>query len=205
MELARQVFGLVAAGLTCISGVAYVRAILRRTSSTKWSSWLIWTVASAASLATYYGSGARASAWVPLAYTVGSAVIFVAALWRRSSGGLSLAEWLCLAGAGLGLVVWWVSGSAVIGQVACVVVEVAAYIPIWLTAHEENCLAWSTEAIGSLLNMVAIAHFSFGLLLYPSAMLICNSLVVILMVWRKPTGVQPIELEPSAQPVLASQ
>jgi len=199
MDHMRVAIGLIAAGFTCVSCVAYIRAIASGASSTRWSSWLIWTVSSAAGFATYYGSGARESVWVPLAYVVVCAAICAVALWRRSEGGLSRVEVLCLVGAALSLGVWWVSGSAVSGQVACVVVEVIAYIPIWLTARNENKPAWLLETAGSALNMLAISPLSFALLLYPSAVLACNVLVVALLPWTSRSRQQ----QPEAEVVLA--
>ncbi len=198
MDLPRQIVGLAAASLTCISCVAFVRAILRGDNTTRWSSWLIWTVASAANLATYYGSGARASVWVPAAYVGVCAAILTAALWRRNPGGLTKMEVFCLAGAVSSLLVWWASGSAISGQIASVAVEVVAYIPIWLAAREENPLAWCLELAGSGLNMLAIAHLSFGLLLYPTAILVCNAVVVVLL----SRGRAPKEPVPEAVPVV---
>ena len=199
MDFLRQCAGLIAAGLTCVGGVIYVRAILRRTSTTRWSAWMIWTVTSVTSLATYYGSGARESVWVPVAYVAVCAAIFVVALWRRSPGGLTKIEIICLLGAAFTGVVWWASGSAVWGQAASVTIEMIAYVPIWLAARGENKLAWSLETTGSVLNLMAVSQMTFGLLLYPVALLVCNGIVVVLVYW-------PVRsVEPELEPALAMQ
>jgi|GEM_PF-4978201 len=184
MELLWVLAGLVAAGLTLLGGTIYVRAVWRRTSSTRWSSWMIWTITSVTSLATYYGSGARESAWVPVAYVVVCGSIFIVALLRRSPGGLTNIEYLCLFGAGLSGAVWWVSGSAIYGQLASVAIEVIAYVPIWMAARHEHRLAWSLETAGSVVNLLAISQLTLGLVLYPVALLASNGLVLGLIVWH---------------------
>lgn len=201
MEILRYIAGLMAAGLTCAGGFIYVRAVLRRTSRTRWSSWMIWMVTSVMSLATYYGSGARESVWVPAAYVVVCTAIFVAAVWRRSPGGLTTMEFVCLGGAAFAGVVWWASGSAVLGQVASVSIEMVAYIPIWMAARHESKLAWSLETTGSVINLLAISQFTLGLVLYPAAILVCNAAVVVL-IYRPSGAIEPV---PEMEPVLAMQ
>ena len=203
MSSMREIAGLTAAGLTCVGGMAYLVAILRRTSTTRWSAWMIWTITSVTSLATYYASGARESIWVPVAYVAVCGAIFVAAVVRRSPGGLSKIEIVCLSGAALAAVIWWVSGSAVWGQVASVAIEMVAYVPIWLVARKENRTAWSLETCGSIINLLAVSQLTFGLLLYPIAILICNGTVVVLMLW--PARVVQPEPEPELQRVAVLQ
>lgn len=184
MDTLRLVAGLAAAGLTVAGGAIYVHAIWRKTNTTRWVSWLIWTITSFTSLATYYGSGGRESALVIVGYTFVCTAALFAALWRKSeSGRLTLLEMACLVGAGITGLVWWMSGSAVHGQVASVAIEVLAYIPIWRAAQSENRTAWSLEAGGSVFNLLAISSLTFGLLLYPVAILACNVLVVALILW----------------------
>jgi hypothetical protein len=200
LDTLRLIAGLVAAGLTCAGGAIYVRAIWRKTSTTRWASWLIWTVTSVTSLATYYNSGARESALVIVGYTFVCASALFAALWRRNEGGgLTAIEILCLAGAGAAGLVWWLSGSAVHGQVASVIIEVIAYIPIWRAAAGENRTAWSLEASGSVCNLLAISSFTFALSLYPVAILTCNMLVVALILRSARTPRHPEAFALAAQ------
>jgi hypothetical protein len=200
VDTLRLTAGLVAAGFACAGGAIYVRAIWRKTHTTRWVSWLIWTLTSFTSLATYYGSGGRESALVIVGYTIVCASALFAALWRRNEGGrLTLLEMICLAGAGVTGVVWWLSGSAVHGQIASVTIEVIAYIPIWRAAQHENRTAWSLEATGSVFNLVAISSFTFGLLLYPVAILSCNMLVVALILRSQRTSKRSEEFALAAQ------
>lgn len=191
----RTAAGLTAAALTAVGGWVYLWAVWKQTSKTRWSSWLIWTITSITSLATYYGSGARQSIWVPTIYVLTCAAILAVSLYRRSEGGLERIEIMCLAGAAASGLVWWMSGSAVCGQIASVVCEVAAYIPIWMTARQENRLGWLLEVAGSALNLLAVSSLQLGLLLYPLAMMVCNGLVVILM--YRPLPVPQVESEDS--------
>lgn len=186
LDTLRLAAGLIAAGFACAGGAIYVHGIWRRTHTTRWVSWLIWTITSFTSLATYYGSGGRESALVIVGYTIVCASALCAALWRRSEGGkLTALEVICLAGAGVAGLIWWLSGSAVHGQIASVTIEVIAYIPIWRAARGENRTAWSLEATGSVFNMLAISSFTFGLLLYPVAILVCNALLLALILWSQ--------------------
>lgn len=201
MEILRYVAGITAACLSCASGIVYVRAIWRRESKTRWSSWMIWMVTSFTSLATYYSSGARESVWVNVAYTVTCSTIFATAVWRRNAGGLTKVEIICLAGAALTGVVWWWSGSAVWGQVASVSTEVIAYVPIWMAARGENKRAWILETTGSVINMLAIPHMRFGLLLYPTVILV-GSAIVVMLIYRPVRASAEPELELAPGPAL---
>lgn len=200
LDTLRLTAGIIAAGFACAGGAIYVRAIWRRANTTRWASWLIWTITSFTSLATYYGSGGRESALVIIGYTIVCASALFASLWRRSeSGRLTPLEITCLAGAGIAGLVWWLSGSAVQGQVASVAIEIIAYTPIWRAARGENRTAWSLEATGSAFNMLAISSFTFGLLLYPVAILACNIAVVTLILWSRRPSKAPDEFALAAQ------
>jgi hypothetical protein len=92
-------------------------------------------------------------------------------------------------GAFSGGLVWWLTGVAEYGQIASVASEMIAYIPIMMDAKEENRMAWSVDTAGSLVNLMAISTPSFGLLLYPVAILLCNAAVVALIGWQRQESV----------------
>lgn len=195
MEILREAAGITAAILTLIGGWFYIRAIWLRTSTTRWSAWMIWTVTSVTGLATYYGSGARESVWVAVVCVLLCAAIFVVAVWRRSPGGLNRVEIFCLVGAVMSGVIWWASGSAVYGQIASVGIEMVAYVPVWLAARGENRLGWRLEMASSVVNLAAISQMTFGLLLYPVALLICNGIVLGMIAWQNrkvPVSPKPV-------------
>lgn len=187
MDFVRDVAGWIAAAFSLYGAIVYVRSLWLRTSTTRWSSWLIWSVTSAASLATYYGSGARNTAWVPAVSMLFCWAAFVVAFVRRDrsqrAGGLDSIEIICLLGALAAVPVWALSGSAVNGQILSVGVEVLGYVPVWRAARGESLVSWKFGAIGGAINLAAVPALSFELLLYPVAILTCQLLVIWLAVW----------------------
>jgi hypothetical protein len=136
---------------------------------------------------------------VPAVYAVFCAVAFVAAIVRRSPGGMERIEVICLAGALSSGLVWWLSGSAEYGQIASVATEVIAYVPIMMDAQGENRLSWMLDTVGSMFNLVAVSALSFGLLLYPVAILVCNAFVVWLIGKRRRSQGQDAVLNVGAE------
>jgi hypothetical protein len=133
---------------------------------------------------TYHESGARASAWAALAYAIYCSVVTVVALLLKNKSGATKTDGVCVALAiASGGVMWWT--TPLCGQVVSVLAEVIGYVPILRDHREEDPVAWSLDFGSNVVNMAAVTALTFGLLLYPTVIMVCNGVVVWLVMRQR--------------------
>src|SRR5215207_1561553 len=106
----RSALGLLAGALSLLAFIPYIASIFRGQTRPNRATWWVWTVCNGVLFASYYASGERRSAWVPLSYMVASLVVAVLSL-KRGEGGLSRFDRGCALASAAGIGLWAVSGS----------------------------------------------------------------------------------------------
>jgi hypothetical protein len=165
-EIVGQVAGAIALG----GFVPYLVSIARGRTVPNRATWWIWTVVGTMLCASYYAAGARDSIWVPLGYVIGPLATALLAL-RYGEGGSSHFDRACLAGAAGALLLWWLSGSPLVGLVASIAVDAAGALPTlrktYLEPWTESGPTWSIFLLANALNLAALDAWSLDTALYP--------------------------------------
>lgn len=192
----------VAAGVISLAGfVPYLASTFAGKTRPNRATWWIWTVVGTMLGASYYASGARASAWVALSYVVGPLVTAIVSLWR-GEGGWSRFDRACIAGAAVSALLWWTSGSPLVALLINVLIDALGALPTirktWRDPSSENRLAWSLSLGGNALNLLAVEAWTFAQALYPVYLCVVGASVTALAFRRVPADRAPASIRSDA-------
>lgn len=153
---------LIIAGLLFIVGFGpYIRAILRKETKPVKASWIIW-----ASLDYIVLAGMIAANSVNgqiIGAIVGASTVMCLAMKFGTPGWTKTDKW-CLGGAVLGVALWFVFSSPILGiMVSCVVGflgSIPTFISAWNNPDHENKLAWTIFWLSCVCALFAVPHWT---------------------------------------------
>ena len=174
----------VLAGIVTLSAFFfYVRDCLSGRSRPNRATWIIWSVLSLVITASYYAAGARDTIWASAGFTIGQFSVALVSL-KYGTGGWSILDRICLAGAGLCLLAWALSGSALLALVLAILVDLVGAVPtikkLLDDPASESRTAWMVFSVGNLLNVLAIESWTIEIALFPVYFLFVNGIILAL-------------------------
>ena len=179
-------------------GARYCAKILRRESTPRLATWLIFEIGVVMSLVTYFASRDHSVLKAALNLTDALVVTSVIAALLIEQRGVTIRftrnELLCLVISLITLVAWAITRTAWIGFVGFQVVMITAYLPtiehLWDVkrgAAPEPVEAWSVNAVAALIGVVidGTGRHDYVAMLYPlRAFLLCLMVVGLVVRWR---------------------
>lgn len=174
-----------AAGLILLLGnIPYILSIRRGDTRPNRVTWGIWTTIGFILVGSYYAIGATNTLWLPIAQVI-SQLIITCYAFKYSKGRWQKSDRICLAGAGLSLLLWWRSGSPLVALAMNIAMDILGAIPtiqkIYYEPDSEDLLFWVMAFSASVLNLLAIESFTLSFVLFPLYLLILNITVLILL------------------------
>ncbi|MDD2758289.1 MAG: hypothetical protein PHD72_02855 [Patescibacteria group bacterium] len=184
------VAGWVAGILSLVAYIPFILAILAKKARPNRATWIIWAIVSCIIAVSYYASGARETVWVPVCYSLGSTIIAVLSI-KYGEGGWTRFDRSCLAGAGLGLLLWWWFKSPLIALFMNIAIDFIGALPTirksYLEPDGEDRATWALFLGSSIANVIAINKWTFTIALYPVIQISLISLITALVFRRKRT------------------
>lgn len=176
-----QIFGYISAVLGIVMIIPYIRDMLLRRARPERGSWLIWTVLGSISFFSQMAKGATDSLWFTGAQTLAVLIIFIFSL-KYGHGGLAKRDTKALIGAGVGLVLWYLTREA---SIALFIVILIDAIGVFLTAIKsyedpgsETLTMWLMSSASGLFGAFAVGSFNPILLVYPLYIVVANLVIV---------------------------
>lgn len=174
-----------AAGLILLLGnIPYILSIRRGDTRPNRVTWGIWTTIGFILVGSYYAIGATNTLWLPIAQVI-SQLIITCYAFKYSKGRWQKSDRICLAGAGLSLLLWWRSGSPLVALAMNIAMDILGAIPtiqkIYYEPDSEDLLFWVMAFSASVLNLLAIESFTLSFVLFPLYLFILNITVLILL------------------------
>jgi hypothetical protein len=175
----------IASGIVLLLGnIPYMMSIRRGDTRPNLVSWGIWTVIGCILLGSYQAIGATHTRWLLIAQVISQFTITVYA-FRYSRGKWSQLDRICLAGAGLSLVLWWRSGAPLVALLMNTLMDLLGAIPtikkIYHEPDSEDLLFWMMSFSASVLNLLAIENFSLSFIVFPVYLFVLNITVLALL------------------------
>lgn len=179
-----QIFGYTSAVLSIVMIIPYIRDILLKRAKPERGSWLIWTVLGFISFFSQMAKGATNSLWLTAGQTLSVFIIFLLAL-KYGYGGLAKRDTKALVGAGIGLILWYLTKEA---SIALFIVIIVDAIGTYLTARKsyedpesETLTVWVISGTSGIFGMLAVGNIDPILLLYPFYIVVANYLIVAMI------------------------
>ncbi|MEW6748147.1 MAG: hypothetical protein AB1295_00360 [Candidatus Micrarchaeota archaeon] len=178
MEI-HDVLGILAAVVVTAAYFPYIYSTVKGKTRPNRATWFIWAVVGIVVFASYYSLGAWSTLWYAIP---GGTVITALLSIRYGQGGWSRFDSLCLMGAFIALVLWFLSRSPFVALVTLIVTDFFAYLPTikktYADPSSESQGGWALFALAGVLNFLAIDRWTVEIAFYPIYMLSFNLLVL---------------------------
>jgi hypothetical protein len=167
-----------------LGNIPYIISIRRGDTRPNIVTWGIWTTIGLILLGSYQAIGATNTLWLLIAQVISQFVITVYA-FRYSQGRWQRLDRICLAGAGLSLVLWWCSGSPLVALLMNTTMDLLGAIPtiskIYHDPNSEDLRFWVMSFTATVLNLLAIENFSLSFIVFPLYLFGLNLAILILL------------------------
>ena len=176
--------GILAGIIGLLGFLPYMILTIKRKNRPNRASWWIWGILGVITGITYYYSGATSTIWVPICYAVCQIIIAVLSI-KYGEGGWNRLDRLCLAGAGISLLIWQLSNSPLLALLFSLLIDLFAAIPTVIKSYsnpeQESRFSWTIFLVANTLNMIALDEWNISLAAYPFYLFYLSSTLSILL------------------------
>lgn len=173
--------GMAAGFFSILCVIPYIVTILQGKTHPSRATWWIWFVLSSAISLSYYSTGATTTIWLPVCGGIGQLAVALLSL-KYGEGGWSRFDRVCLIGVGLSFLVWWGFNAPFVALLCNLIIDLLGALPTALKSYQkpeqESLLTWSLYLIGSILNLLAVEHWSIELAVFPLYIFAVNAAIV---------------------------
>jgi hypothetical protein len=184
----RDCLGAVAVLLGFISYIPYYRNIFSGKTKPHAFTWLVWTVLNATAFFGQVAGHGGAGTWATATASLMSLLTFFIAL-KRGYRDFPPLDYLSLAGAGLALVLWAITGQPLLSIVLVVLVDTLGFIPTFRKSikkpYQETASTYIINGIKFAISIIALQHYSLLTILYPAFVAFSNMVFVGLLYVRR--------------------
>lgn len=188
--------GFIAGVLSLISWIIYDIGILRKKTRPNRATWSILTVLGILIAFSYYDSGARETAWVAVAYVVGSLSNAILAIFYYGEGGWTPFDRKCITLVIICFILWvllkiFFDNVSLPILIISLVIDFVAILPTikksFLEPRFENAYAWFFESLSCIINLFAVSVWAFSLnsfavWVYPVYLAVANSIITLVII-----------------------
>lgn len=182
------ILGAIAAVGSLFGYALYFRSVFKGLTKPHPFSWLIFFVIDATVFVAQVVSGAGPGAWVIGISSFMNGVVFLFALTRGEKRIVSI-DWVCLACALLGIILWWITNDPLSGVLFAAAADALAKIPTlrksYVRPDEESISLWSFDVGKFLLSIAALSSLTYTTALFPAEAALTNAVLIVLILLRR--------------------
>ena len=176
-----QIFGYTSALSSIVMIIPYIRDIFRLETKPERGSWFIWTVLGFIAFFSQLSKGATDSLWLTGGQTVAVFIIFLLS-FKYGYGGLGRRDVKALIGAGIGLILWYLTREATFALLFVILVDSIGTLLTLLKSYKdpesETLSTWVLSGTSGIFGMLAVGSFNLILLAYPLYIILANYVIV---------------------------
>lgn len=165
------IFGIAAGVLSIFAFLPYIfDTVVGRTQPQR-ASWFIWSVLGSIAFVAQVYEGATGSLWFAGIQASGTIVVFLLSIRRGHGKYLNKTDLTTLAAAGIGLVLWYFTESALYALIITISISLlgglATVIKAYRHPQSETLITWVLSLIAATCAIVSVGEADFVLLAYP--------------------------------------
>jgi hypothetical protein len=184
----KAVIGIVAVVISILGYIPYFRDILSGKTKPHAFSWLVWGVLNAIAFAGQIQGKGGPGMWAVGLTAAALFAIFVLSLVKGEKN-IKPFDWICLAGAGVSLLLWAVTNDPLASIILITVVDAFGFLPTVRKAyskpHQETLITYEINTVKYLLVVFALQNYTLVTTLFPLAVAIMNALFVAMLIVRR--------------------
>ena len=151
-------------------------------------SWFVWGITTAIIFFAQVSKNAGAGAWAIGVVSLACFSISIIALFKGEKG-IVFWDWIFLAVALLGIFLWWLTQDPLLAVILVSITDAAATFPTIFKAYrkpyEESFALFFINSLRSLISIFAIESYSLTTVLHPAKLVVFNSIVVMVILYRR--------------------
>ena len=170
--------------LVLYSIVPYVRDIFYGTTRPSTITWFLWLFIQTIAIVAQISEGASWSIVVVIVDGLAIFVVFILSISGYGYRSLSRFDVLCGFFGVLAIILWQVTGDAIIAIVFAMVADTCAALPTIVKAYKdpwsEHAIAWGFTMTAGLVGLAATERYDAANLLFPAYLAVVNGLIFFL-------------------------
>ena len=184
----KAVIGIVAGILSIIAAVPYIYSILQGKTRPARTTWFIWSIVTIILFITYAEVGGGTALWVSLGYVIGVGIVALLSI-KYGRSGWSLLDKIVFGGCAITVLVWFVTGSPLVGLIMIMITDILGGIPTlrhsYYVPYEESKLAWILGFSANTLNLFAVEKWDFAHAAYPVYLFLMVGAITWFVIMRR--------------------
>ena len=177
-----QIFGYLSGITIFLFFIPYTKDIFLGKTKPERASWLIWSILNLIVFFSLLSKGANYSLFLPGSQALGDLFIFLLAI-KYGVGGFLKRDIIMLIGAGIGLLLWYITKEPLTALIISILVDGAGYFLTIVKSYEkpetETISSWILNFLGGLFACLAVGSTNITYLIYPTYISIATILVLL--------------------------
>lgn len=190
----KLIIAIIAAALTIIAYIPYLKDIFAKRTKPHMFTWLIWCITQGtATVALLYGGGKFGS----ISLIIGTFLVFSIFLlsFKYGTKDITASDIIVLALLFIAIVIWWQLDNSLIAVLMVSVIDSGGYIPTvrktFKDPWSETLSFWIIMAIVSGLSIISNAEYNFLTVTYLSVLFVANIIVSLICITRRKVITRP--------------
>lgn len=184
----QEIIGAVSFLIGVYATYVYISSIFKGETKPHLFTWLIWGILSSISYAAQIFDHAGPGSWA-MGWTAFSCLLIAAIALKYGEKNITRSDWIAFI-ASMSCIVPWLLTKDPLGSVILIsIIDLVAFYPTfrksWHKPHEEHLIAYHIANTKLILSLFAMANFTAVNVMYPLAIVIANSLFIVMCYWKR--------------------
>jgi hypothetical protein len=184
----KEILGSVAVIIAIVQAIPYIRDIFRRKTKPHLYTYLIWSIVTALAFCGQYVAGGGPGSWTTGIMALISIGVLVLC-FRYGTEDITLFDGLCLVGALIAIIPWWLMRDPLYSVVLATLIDVLAFFPtIRKTMRDpssETLISYVLNLVRHPLSILALSVYSVTTVIYPVALFVMNAVLVVVILKQR--------------------
>jgi hypothetical protein len=182
------ILGIIAIAIGLVSYIPYFKDIFSGHTKPHMFSWFVWALLEGTAFFAQLSKGAGAGAWVTGTTSILCLSVFAVSL-SRGEKNITTSDKLSLAGAMLGIILWYFSQNALTAVILVSVTDFLGFIPTfrksYFKPHEETAKLYMMSVLKLIFSLLALKSFNLTTAIYPASMILTNVSFLVMVFFRR--------------------
>lgn len=175
--------GLLSGILSTFAFLPYIIDTIARRTQPQRASWLIWSVLGSIAFFSQVFEGATESLWFAGVQVSGTVMVFLLSIIVGVGGYLSRTDFFVLIAAGVGLLLWYYTDTAIYALAITVSISLlggtVTVAKAFNAPESETMATWAISGIASVFAIISVGKADWVLLAYPLYLFTLNGAIVV--------------------------